>query len=363
MKRRNRGKKRISIYIIIGICFLFLFVIGIIYAQVSQTLFFTGTVRIKEQDIMVTLKNDNVIQEGTDRYRYNYTYVIKNNTNQGISSWKVLLSNMPTSSIEIAEWNHEIALNDIENGRVIFQNKSWNSYIESGSSVSVSFSFVASELINTDQIKISIYYGTINPDKPIDPDKPVNPDELTSLAINPTNSIIKVGDTLQLQAQKTPATSTATLTWASSHEEIATVSQAGLVTAKAEGQTTISVSYGTISATAIIAVEKADTPSINEKVTVTFEKVAAWANSIQYKITIANNLETAINSCEFSLQVPEGSSYIIWSSNCTNSGNTITCNNTIQSGQTYIINGQVDLPEGYDINNYINPVIYNIQVQ
>ena len=46
MRRRNR-KKGISIYVIIGICFLFLFVMGIIYAQVSQTLFLTGTVRVK----------------------------------------------------------------------------------------------------------------------------------------------------------------------------------------------------------------------------------------------------------------------------------------------------------------------------
>lgn len=127
-RNRRKSKKNISVYAIIGICFLFLFTMGIIYAQVSQTLFFTGTVRVKEtiEDIAITLNFDNKIDEGTTRIRYNYTYTITNNTEQNITNWKVLVSNMPASSTEIAEWNHVILQNDVANGRVIFGPKEWN---------------------------------------------------------------------------------------------------------------------------------------------------------------------------------------------------------------------------------------------
>ena len=118
MKRRNR-KSKISIYTIIGICFLFLFVVGIIYAQVSQTLFLTGTVRVKEQkkpEVTVKITKQEMIREGEYTVRYNLDYTITNNTDQAISNWKVIMSNLPKSATDIGEWNHVIVKNDIENG-------------------------------------------------------------------------------------------------------------------------------------------------------------------------------------------------------------------------------------------------------
>lgn len=362
MKRKNnRRKSKLSIYVIIGICFLFLFVIGTIYAQVSQTLIFTGTVRLKQtaENIDVSIKQDECKTEGGTEekpiIRYYYTYTITNNTKQGISSWKVLVSNMPKTAIQIAEWSHDIAKNDIENGKVIFQNKSWNSYIEPGNSVTVTFSFIANEMIDINRLKITIYTGTVDPEEP-------EIEELTGLTLNPNTASIKVGDTVSLTVQKTPTTASANLTWSSSDEKIAKVSQSGVVTAISEGTAVITVSSGNISANCNVTVEKEDVIIDTKDVKVKFELTNYWANSMQFRITISNNLTTDIQFTSFKVGVPEGSSYTIWSDGCSNTGNNITCTKTISSGESYEIYGQIDIPEGYDINEYLTPTISGIEV-
>ena len=363
MKRRNR-KKGISIYAIIGICFLFLFIMGVIYAQVSQTLFLTGTVRVKEQkDTGVTVKitKQEIIREGEEVIRYNCDYTITNNTDQAVTGWKVIMSNLPKSATEIGEWNHVIAKNDIENGILIFGPKEWNHTISAGAELNIHFSFIATELVDQSKFKIAMYNGTIDPEQP-EPD-PGEETELTSLSLSPSSKTIKVGETLNLEVTKTPQTATNTLTWTSSNEQVATVDSNGKVTALAAGTTIITVSSGNITATSNITVkENVVTPPSTEGLTAKFEVTASWASSIQFRITITNNTGNDIQGCNFNLDVPEGSTYTIWS-NATNSGNNISYNQLIASKTSSEIYGQIDLPEGCLAEDYLTPTITNLQAQ
>lgn len=362
MKRRNR-KKGISIYAIIGICFLFLFVMGIIYAQVSQTLFLTGTVRVKEQKdtgLTVKITKQEIIGEGEEVIRYNVDYTITNNTDQAVTGWKVIMSNLPKSATDIGEWNHVIAKNDIENGILIFEGKEWNYTISAGAELNIHFSFLATELVDQSKFKIAMYYGTIDPEEP-EPD-PGEETELTALSLSPSSKTIEVGETLNLEVTKTPSTATNTLTWSSSNEQVATVDSNGKVTALAAGTTTITVSSGNITATSNITVEENVTPPTTEGLTAKFEVTNSWENKIQFRITITNSSENSIEGCNFNLGVPEGSTYTIWS-NATNSGNNISYNQSIASNASAEIYGQIDLPEGYLAEDYLSPSITNLKAQ
>ena len=69
------------------------------------------------------------------------------------------------------------------------------------------------------------------------------PVEPTGITINKTTANLKVNDTLQLTATLQPNGATGSITWTSSDTDVATVSSAGLVTAKAVGTATITAKY------------------------------------------------------------------------------------------------------------------------
>ena len=62
---------------------------------------------------------------------------------------------------------------------------------------------------------------------------------LSNLKISPESATVGVGDTKTLSAVKTPAKSLESITWSSSDKSVATVSSAGIVTAKKSGTATI----------------------------------------------------------------------------------------------------------------------------
>lgn len=318
MRRRSRRKKNISLYWIIITFFILIFAIGIVYAQVSQTLVFTGTVRIGDKQTKavqdVNIESEGYIVESDTRIRYNYTYTINNNTNQPINDWKVLITNMPTTSQEIAEWNHVIYENDIENGRIIFQGKEWNVNIPAGNSLAVHFSFIASELIDVDQLKINLYNDnkTEVVTSNIDEDQ-----ESIDLVSKPENLIMQ----------------------------------------------TNAISENEVTNTRNVEEQSKTVTNTTKNPNITFLVTANWENSIQFKITINNTSLEAIERCSFKLGMPEGSSYRIWSSNTTNSANTIICTQTIAANASYDIYGQVDIPEGYNASEYLETVISAIQIQ
>ena len=74
---------------------------------------------------------------------------------------------------------------------------------------------------------------------------------------------IKVGETLQLTAKVFPETAEQTVTWSSSKQEVATVSENGLVTALAEGNVDVvatSTVDTTVSQSFAIIIEKEEMP-------------------------------------------------------------------------------------------------------
>ena len=91
---------------------------------------------------------------------------------------------------------------------------------------------------------------------PIDNTVPV-----ASVSLNQTEAEMLVGETLQLQAQISPSNATdKTLMWGSSKQSVATVSDAGLVTAVAEGSSKITVTASGKTATCVVTVTKPDGP-------------------------------------------------------------------------------------------------------
>ena len=83
--------------------------------------------------------------------------------------------------------------------------------------------------------------------------------EVVEIHLDQTTVTITRGETLQLHATVIPAAAYGTvLTWTSSDENIATVSENGLVTAVSAGTATITVSSGNISATCEIEVKDND---------------------------------------------------------------------------------------------------------
>ena len=84
---------------------------------------------------------------------------------------------------------------------------------------------------------------------------------VASVSLNQTEAEMQVGETLQLQAQISPSNATdKTLTWNSSKQSVATVSDAGLVTAVGEGTAKITVTASGKTANCEVTVIKSDTP-------------------------------------------------------------------------------------------------------
>ena len=88
-------------------------------------------------------------------------------------------------------------------------------------------------------------------------EKPPQEIPVSSVSLNQATAEMIVGETVQLSATVLPSNATdKTLSWASSKQSVATVSGSGLVTALAEGSSTITVSVGGKSATCQVTVEK-----------------------------------------------------------------------------------------------------------
>ena len=79
---------------------------------------------------------------------------------------------------------------------------------------------------------------------------------VSSVSLQPSAEMIE-GETVQLTAIVLPSDATEkTINWASSKQSVATVSNSGLVTALAEGSSTITVTVGGMSASCQVTVEK-----------------------------------------------------------------------------------------------------------
>ena len=94
---------------------------------------------------------------------------------------------------------------------------------------------------------------------------------VTSVTLNKTELALKVDDTETLTATVLPANATdKTVTWSVDHVDIASISNAGLVTAKAVGTAVVKARAGDKEATCTVTVSAKEEPPAVEKVTVSF---------------------------------------------------------------------------------------------
>lgn len=125
---------------------------------------------------------------------------------------------------------------------------------------------------------------------------------VSGVSLNKTKATIKINQTLQLTKTITPANaSNQAVTWSSDNETAATVDNNGLVTAKAEGNATITVrtADGGYTATCAVTVEKVPEPVVDAKITYNYagNECAAfeWGDSnaagakVEYKLKSASS--------------------------------------------------------------------------
>ena len=95
-----------------------------------------------------------------------------------------------------------------------------------------------------------------DPDQSADPVPPA-PDEVTEIRLNQTSLALAPGSKVQLTATLTPATTSATVTWKSENESLATVSANGEVTAgmSSAGRTRIIAQAGSRTASCVVEVQ------------------------------------------------------------------------------------------------------------
>ena len=80
---------------------------------------------------------------------------------------------------------------------------------------------------------------------------PITP---TGVSLNKTTASLSINKTLQLSASLQPTGATGTVSWSSSNTSVATVSNSGLITAKAAGTATITATVNSLTANCVITV-------------------------------------------------------------------------------------------------------------
>ena len=81
-----------------------------------------------------------------------------------------------------------------------------------------------------------------------------NPIDPTGITLNKTTASVEIGKTTQLTATLEPYGASGNITWSSSNTTVATVNNNGLVTGKAVGESTITATCGTFSASCVVTV-------------------------------------------------------------------------------------------------------------
>ena len=108
--------------------------------------------------------------------------------------------------------------------------------------------------------------------------------EVTSVTLSQETADMIIGEKVQLKATVLPSDATdRTVTWASSRQSVATVSDDGLVTALAEGTATITASAGGKSATCTVTVSKENVPVTS----VTLDRSSVIMEEGQYMTLVA----------------------------------------------------------------------------
>ena len=195
------------------------------------------------------------------------TFTKKNNSESQVTQNAVrwyqndIMTVTPAAGVTITEIVWTIATGSkgaptCESGTIVGEGTTNGSTVTWTGSENGQFEFVAAKQVRFSSMVITYSSGSSEPVA------------LTDLAITPATASVAVGKTVTLKAVKTPSNATATLTWSSSDETIATVAN-GVVTGVKEGKATITVAEGEISATCEVTVTAApDIPDLTKELTV-----------------------------------------------------------------------------------------------
>lgn len=119
--------------------------------------------------------------------------------------------------------------------------------------------------VSKGEVVITVSSGEISATSTITVEEESTPPEteLTNLILNPTEKYLEVGTTFQFVVTMSPADATVDLVWSSNNEDVAVVDQEGVVTAKAPGEATITVTGGNVSTTSLVYVELENTELVS----------------------------------------------------------------------------------------------------
>lgn len=122
-----------------------------------------------------------------------------------------------------------------------------------------------------------------------------NTTEPTSIELSTANTSMEIGETMKMSYRLLPVGSSATIRWSSSNENIATVDSKGIVTAKSEGNVTITASTanGIEKSIDFTITPKVQNVSLPSKV----ETTLGFAYQLEAKVTPAN---AKANNCVWS---------------------------------------------------------------
>lgn len=198
--------------------------------------------------------------------------------------------------------------------------------------------------------------GTVTPDPDV---------SLTGLEISPKEYTMTVGETAPLTVIKTPSNADADITWSSSDDSVVSVSSSGQITAIKEGTAIITAKSGDITATSTITVKANSNPPTSDEVEIVFDAPNSWGDvntgySANFNIKLTNTSDNSISSIKFTVGLPSGTKYTLWTGNTSVDGNDFTYSYTLNKGESVTIYGQFTMPAGYELSDYKNPNITNI---
>ena len=164
-------------------------------------------------------------------------------------------------------------------------------------------------------LALSVLFSCSGASVGVDEDKDI---PVSSVSLSQATAEMLVGETVRLIAMVTPSNSTdKTVVWASSKQSVATIDQTGLLTAVAEGTSTVTASVGGKSATCTVTVSKAfkavsevilDIVEVEMRIGESFtltatvkpddatDKTVSWESSDPSVVTVSDGLVTAVSS-------------------------------------------------------------------
>ena len=138
-----------------------------------------------------------------------------------------------------------------------------------------------------------------------------------------------------------------------------------MITAIKEGTAIITAKSGDITATSTITVKANSNPPTSDEVEIVFDAPNSWGDvntgySANFNIKLTNTSDNSISSIKFTVGLPSGTKYTLWTGNTSVDGNDFTYSYTLNKGESVTIYGQFTMPAGYELSDYESPNITNI---